>query len=531
MKKFARFFSFLKRNSFLLFLCIALNIISGLSKSIGAVYLQDITDTLEQGGTDSLLSFVLIGGALTFGSYVLRWLGAVVPNYLSHKFAYETRVQLFTHLSKIPFIDYEGYSQGELQSLIQNDSDKAGFIFYSALSRILNNVFLFIFSVWVMAATNVPATILAVFIVFAATAINQRILRRMKKHEKAAQQNLAEMTHSLESSFSALETIKTARAGAYAIGSFTEKQKACCDNRLRATRVDALHTIWYTFVENLCLFGSIGYLGFLGISGEMSIGEVLMFIYLIKQIIMPIEVAFRWMVTITSATASWERILEKYAVPSEEPPASPAPADISRFEARGITFAYKDKAPILQKQDVLLNKGELSGLSGPSGSGKTTLLKILSGMYQAENGSYTADGNLLPSLQGIAAYAALNNSLFPLSIYENIALGNEDITREAAQSMLERLGFAEWLRSLPEGLDTVLNNDRSGGQQQAVINARALLSGKPMIILDEPYSALDTEREIALNAVLQDMKVHKLILLTSHREDIFADVEQKIVLN
>ena len=531
MKKYAKFFSFLKRNTFLLFLCVTLNVVSGLSKSLGAVYLQDITDTLEAGGTDSLLSFVLIGGILTFSSYVLRWLGAVVPNFLSHKFAYETRIELFTHLSKIPFIDYEGDSQGELQSIIQNDSDKAGFIFYSALSRILNNIFLFIFSVWVMAATNIPATILAVAIVFAATAVNQRILRRMKKHETAAQQNLAEMTHSLESSFSGLETIKTARAGDYAVSSFTEKQKAYCENRLRSTKVDAMRTIWYTFIENLCLFGSIGYLGFLGISGEMSIGEVLMFIYLIKQIIMPIEVAFRWMVTITSSAASWERILKKYAVPAEQSPSSPPPADIGCLEARDITFAYNDKAPILQKQDVALQKGKLTGLSGSSGSGKTTLLKILSGVYRAESGSCTADGKLLTSLQGIAAYAALDNGLFPLSIYDNIALGDGGITRKAAETMLERLGFAEWLHSLPQGLDTMLNNDISGGQKQAITNARALLSGKPLLILDEPCSALDSEREEALNMVLQKMKGQKLILLTSHREDILAGCDKKINLS
>ena len=105
-----------------------------------------------------------------------------------------------------------------------------------------------------------------------------------------------------------------------------------------------------------------------------------------------------------------------------------------------------------------------------------------------------------------------------------------DVTREAAESMLVRLGFGNWLRSLPEGLDTLLNNDISGGQKQAVTNARALLSGKPVIILDEPYSALDAEREAALSRLLQDMKKQKLLLLTSHREDIFAGVDQKIVL-
>jgi len=532
MKKSKKLFSFLKKNLCFFLLCLVLNIISGYSKSAGAIYLQKITDTLEAKSTDYILVFVLIGGGLTFVSYVLRWLGAVVPNYLTQKFAYETRVELFTHLSKISFIKYEGYSQGELQSIIQNDTEKAGQIFYTVLSRMLNNIFLFIFSVWVMANTNVPATIVTVLIVLVATAVNQLILKRLKIHEKGAQRNIAEMTYSLGSTFSSMETVKTFWAKDYVMKNFIEKQDRYCENRIRSTRVGAVRTIWSTLIENFCLYGSIGYLGFLGLSGKITIGEVMMFIYLIKQIIMPIEVVLRWLSTLTSSYASFERILEKLDEETENISINTdIPANIKVIKVDDISFSYGSGYPIIKDLDILLESCNITGFSSASGTGKTTLLKILSGLYESPTVKYEIDGKSVDSLKGIVAYASLENSLFPMTIYENIAIANENLTKNDIKLALEKLGFKEWLSSLPEGVDTPLNQNVSGGQRQAVSNARVILSGKPFIILDEPYSALDTAKERALNRILEKEKHNRIILITSHREDVFMRADRKLQLS
>lgn len=523
-------------NILLVLLCFLLNGISGYSKSVGAEYLQKITDLLEIKETENLLTFILIGGALTFLSYVIRWLGAVVPYYLSEKFACEIRIGLFEKLRKIPFLSYEGGEKGEYLSLIQNDSDRSGQMFYILLSRVLNNLFLFGFSIWVMAKTNVRATVVVVLFILAATGINQYILRFMKKYEKAAQNNLAQMTHSLESTWRGLETIKMFQAGNYAKEGYLGRQKEYCGNRLKAAAVNACRTLWYAVVENLCLYGSVAYLGYMGLRGEMSIGSVLMFIYLIKQIIMPIEVVFRWMSTFTGSAASWERIKKQFAKEEEQETGKCGFDDSERAETdqTGVVsvscldFSYDGNTRVLHDVELELKRGKITGLKGQSGSGKTTLLKVLTGVYHSDTAEYRWNGSRIDSLFGRVAYGAMEHSIFPVSLYENVALGREDITKEAVRKLLSEMGFDEWLTSLPEGVDTILTGNMSGGQRQAVSTARALMSGRTMLILDEPYSALDGEKEECLTRLLLEESRKKIILISSHREEVFQTLNAEM---
>lgn len=518
MKTYRGFFELLKASWILVALGLGLNLLFGFLKTIGAVYLQKITDALEAGAMEQILSLVLIGGSLTFLSFAVRWLGAILPQFLQEKFSYQIRLRLLEQLGRIPFLRFESYSAGELQSRIQNDSKKAGQALYTILSRIANNVFLFLFSIWFMATTNVLATVIAVVTVVAATWVNQTILKRMKKYDKAAQQNLAEMTRSLEHTFSAMETVKTAGAEEYAVGLYQKRQNEYCENRMRSTRVGALRTLWYSITENLCLYGSILYLGILGIRGVLTIGEVLMFIYLVKQIIMPIEVIFRWMSNLPGSAASWERIHEILEQEQDAPyRENEELISAQTLELTQIDFAYNKDRPILKDVGLCLTRGHIIGLSGESGSGKTTLLKLLMGLYHSPAMQVIVDDRAsLPPIPWDIAYASLENCIFPMSIYDNIVLGNENVRKDQVREILKELGFSDWIDSLPMEIDTVAEG-MSGGQKQAVVNARTLLSGRNIMIFDEPFSALDTDKEACLVKILKLHKKNAFILLTSHR--------------
>lgn len=533
VKDYHAFYLFAKKNIALILLCVLLNMLPGISKSIGAVYLQRITDALESNLLDKLLSFIIIGGILTFASYVLRWLGAIVARHLMEKFSYETRMTLFRHLEKIPFLSYEGFQIGELMSIIQNDTVKAGQIFYTILSRVLNNVFLFIFSVWIMLLTDVKATMLAVLIILGATVMNQFILKKVKIYEKETRNNLGEMTQSLESTFRGLETVKTHGAKSYVKADYIQKQQEYCKNKLKAAKLYAIRTLWYGMVENICLYGSVAYLGYLGMKGLMSIGEVMMFIYLIKQIIMPIEVVFRWMSTLPASTACWERIINKFEIHDDRttPEDNGDKTTIDQVDIEDLSFSYQQSNAIFQNLNISLERGKITGLFGKSGSGKTTLFKILSGMYAGIDHNCKVNGEKTNNLKSYIAYASLEKSIFPMSIYENIALGDKMVSKEEVEQLLYELGFESWITSLPSGIDTlVLNNSMSGGQKQAVSTARALLSKRQLVILDEPFSALDPEREEHLKNILKKEKMNRIFLIASHRKDSANLFDSKIVL-
>ncbi|MEG1427398.1 MAG: ATP-binding cassette domain-containing protein, partial [Oscillospiraceae bacterium] len=122
-----------------------------------------------------------------------------------------------------------------------------------------------------------------------------------------------------------------------------------------------------------------------------------------------------------------------------------------------------------------------------------------------------------PLSPGDIAFATVDKSIFPMSIYENIALGNDQITREQARGTMDSLGFSSWLDSLPQGMDTRVYDNISGGQKQGIANARAIVSGKAVLIFDEPVSALDGEKTKRLTKVLEELTKTHFVLLVTHQ--------------
>lgn len=517
--------SFLKHEWLLVIATILFNLLFGLFMTMGAVYLQRITDAIEAGKMDGIPLSILVGGSFVFFSLVIRWLGAVVPRYLSEKFSYNIKCDLFQKLTRIPFIKFEEFSCGELQSRIQSDCSKAGSILYIFLSRILNNVFIFVFSVGAMLAANVEATIVAVIVVIIATTVNQFILKDMKKRGKEVQASLAEMTKSLESTFSSIETVKSFSAEKYVGEIYANKQTTFCNNKMKVAVISAIRTLWYSITENLCLYGSIAYLGTLGILGKLSIGEVLMFIYLIKQIITPIEVVLRWLASVPECNASMERVSELMNIDEDQPTEQNQRVGIAQtLNIDDINFGYRERKHLLNDISVELKKGEVTIISGESGAGKTTLLKIIMGIYTSPDSHFAVDGEKIPRLSSAdVAYSSLDNSIFPMSVYDNIALGDSNISKKQVKEILDQLGFSAWLRSLPEGIDTEVNENLSGGQKQAIANARVILSRRNVLILDEPFSALDEKKAKCLIQTLKQIVGSNFIVLVTHQDLSFEN--------
>ncbi len=516
------YWDFVKKYWYLAVLALALNAVSGCFRSIGAVYLQRITDTLELGVTSALMSMILWGAFFQATSYIFRWLGAIVPRYMGEKYARDVRMELMGHLKEIPYPVYESQSIGNLQSVIRNDSVQAGSWLYGMFSRILTNLCLFLSSVWVMARTDPGVTVCIIGGVCLSVAVNQQILNRMTIQHQGAREALGAMTGNLEKSFAGLETVKTYQAENWVKEKFSENVRLYCRFQKKATLLSMLSGAWCTLLAKLCMYAPLAYLGMAALQGRMSIGAVVMYVYLAREVVTPIEMIFRWMSNLTRYRAALRRVEAILDLPEEQKEAgrdgcSGSPREI---RAKDLDFSYDGKQEVFSHFCLSLKKGETVLLSGESGKGKTTLMKVLLGLYASPHGTYYVDGNPIPDLSALTAYGSMENSVFPMSIYENISLGNPRIDRAACEEIMERLGFREWIRALPDGLDTKIQPDQiSGGQRQAVAVARALLAGKPLILLDEPFSALDEEKYRLFEEEFDRQKREHMLLMTSHRTE------------
>lgn len=188
-----------------------------------------------------------------------------------------------------------------------------------------------------------------------------------------------------------------------------------------------------------------------------------------------------------------------------------------------ISFSYEDSV-VIHDLSLKVMPGEHVGIVGDSGGGKSTLLKILAGLYEPDSGKVVVAGEHLPEkIREKAALVMQNNSLFPLSIRDNITCGH-DISEEIVWTACENASLAKWIRTLPDGLNTNVGergNQVSGGQAQRIQIARALCKNAPVILLDEPVSALDKDTGASvLDALNRRMTGKTVIHITHHRETL-----------
>jgi len=525
-------YKFLAKNFAWIVIITIVNIAVGWSRGLGASYVGQITDLLTLGAFDGVMRLIFIGAVLMFTSYFMRWLGAAFCHFLVHKLGFETRLKIMKHLQKISYGKFEQHSHGQLQSIMRNDVDDASQIIFMLFSRILNNVFLFAFSVYFMFIVNARATIVVIIICLVVGVVNKKILEKLRVPQKAVRKSVGDFTAVVENIFNTTDTIKTFSAKDYVMNFFRKEKQVYNTNNIKATKVDAGRRALYDFVNNLSIYISLFYLGNLAFNEVLTVGEVFVFIYLLNQIFVPIEVIFRWMSRLVGSNTSWERIYEVLGTPTEAEAATLQNASsiegAQKLEINGITFSYDDKVNVLNDVNISIELGKFNILAGESGSGKSTVLKILLGLYHSPQAKYMANNNEIgESLAGLVSFAPSDKQLFNMSIYENLCLGSNTITRQACLDLAEQLGIGDWISSLPNGIDSVISENSSnisGGQQQTLNNMRAILnafdtaSGVPIIILDEPFSALDKDKEEKLLKLLHQLKNEKLLLFTSHRE-------------
>jgi len=528
MKKNPIVAEYIRDNRKWVFLLLFITMSGGWIRGIGASWVGKITNHIAADGADGLLPMCITGYFCISLFYAGRTSSAGISAYLAEKLSRETRIKIFRYLNRISFREYEQYGAGRLQSIMYNDVAAASELIYIIFARILNNLFLFVFSVYHMFIADVKATIIVVVLAVSAALLNKMVLNYMQKPQQKIRSSIANLTELTESVFLSMDTIKILSAKQFVLHVFHKEKEIYNDNQMRSERIDAGRLMFYNLLDNLSFYISMIYLGHLAISGKMDLGTVFMFIYLIKQIFVPINTFFRCMSAIVKSNAAWARIYELLAIGGTEVVLHTGEQKIDNVIFESVNFNYGEHQNILNHVRVELHRNKINLLIGESGSGKSTLLKIISGLYPCPDAVCYCDGGRQQggSLKGRSGFAPSDGRLFCMSIYDNIALGDLRITREMCTEVIEELGFGLWLQSLPAGLDTMVEEKArnfSGGQGQMIGNVRAILGRQPVLILDEPFSALDKEREQRLINKLRQMQNEKIILITSHRRDIIDE--------
>jgi len=281
--------------------------------------------------------------------------------------------------------------------------------------------------------------------------------------------------------------------------------------------------------------------GWLIIKGEASVGIVVTMVLFAKQISSPLEEVAEVLSEIQRAAAAADRVFYLLDYPEEDQGSSTIEnLDIKgniRFE--NVDFSYDKKSPLIRKLNLDIKQGQSVAIVGPTGAGKTTIVNLLMRFYDPDNGKITIDGHDIceisrKEVRGLFGMVLQDTWLFGGTIADNVAYGKPGATREDVIKACEETYCDHFIRTLPQGYDTVIGNDTtnlSGGQKQLLTIARALLADHKLLILDEATSNVDTRTEILIQNAMDKLMAGKTCFIIAHRLSTIVDSDIILVVD
>ena len=496
-------------------------IVTSFTLAVSADFIRQITNHIQNVGLDGLWLLIFLACSSQLIHYITKYGLAVSCRNLGLKLCKLLRVDLMNYWLKMPFASFEGKKAGQYLSIAQNDAENASFYVFVVFSRIGMSVFNVLMALPFMLRIDIRLTAAVFAISIGFGIINQKVLKKIKANEarsRAAQENLF---NTALKGYDSADSVKVYNASRYMGSVYRRFRLRFSKALMNVVAIDSTRNGFYVLVQNTTLYGSILFLAWQTLAGHSTLGETLSFNILLTQALVAIEMIFRWSGVVVRCNASWERLEVEMSETINEIDL-PEESNVNRISIGNLSYAYNDTAPVFEGLALELEKGKIYRIAGESGSGKTTLIKCLLGLYDTCNAEYAIDGASANQsrVANLISYVPSESFLFEGSIHENLSLGNPEVTKETCQQMADNIGIGDWIRSLSGQLDhpvEVGGQNFSGGQRQMLCILRATLFKRPVLILDEPFSALDSEREDDLRNALLRLKDDYIILMTSHR--------------
>ncbi len=323
---------------------------------------------------------------------------------------------------------------------------------------------------------------------------------------------------------------------------FLGRAEAVRHETMRAASVEAYYLPGLLFLPSLGIAAVLLFGGREVIAGELTIGEFMLFITLLLQLVWPLE-ALGWIINlgqraVASAGRSfaWLDGIEPLPEPAEPKPLPDGPLQV-RFES--VRFAYGTEAEVLRGVDLAVEPGEIVAVCGPTGSGKTTLLNLLPRFYDPTGGRVIVGGVdtrdvPVAELRRAVAIVTQKPVLFSVLLRENLLSARPDADWDDVLAACDAAGVAAFVDDLPDGYDTLIGErgvNLSGGQRQRVALARALLAGAHVLVLDDPMSAVDTQTERLLVENLRPAVAGRTVLVATQRLSTIGVADRAVVLD
>lgn len=483
---------------------------------------------------------------LLMGLYVLSALFTFVQQYIvagvAQKVVFALRKDVQDKLNRLPLKYFDSRTHGEILSRATNDVDNIGNTLQQVLAQFISSIVLLVGIVVMMLTISPWLTLITIITLPLSILVTKNVASRSQKYFAKQQKTLGELNGHVEEMYGGHTIVKAFGHEQKSVEAFNGINEKLYDAGWRAQFVSGIIMPLMMFV------GNIGYVLVCVVGGifvtrqAITIGDVQAFIQYSQQFTMPITQVANIANLIQSALASSERVFELLDETEEVPEtanvtAIDKPKGVVTF--RDVSFGYKADAPLIEGMSIAIRPGQTVAIVGPTGAGKTTLVNLLMRFYEIGGGAISIDGvdirELARSrLRGLFGMVLQDTWLFNGTIRDNIAYGREGSTEEEVVQAAKAAYADHFIRTLPDGYDTILNEEASNlsqGQKQLLTIARAILADPAILILDEATSSVDTRTEVHIQKAMTDLMEGRTSFVIAHRLSTIRDADLILVMN
>lgn len=512
---------------------------------IGPGKLSDMTNLITSGLETGIQidAFVQIA-ALLVGLYVCGYLfnlcQGVIMATVTQRISQSMRSQIVKKINRIPLKYFDGTTTGNVLSRVTNDVDTIGQTLNQSLGTLVNaiimclgSLIMMLYTNWIMGLSGAAAALLG----FGAMIL---IISRSQKYFTRQQQELGKLNGHIEETYTGHNVVKAYNGERDAKQTFSQMNQDLYACAWKSQFMSGLMQPLMMFTGNfgyvvVCVVGAA-----LALSGQIQFGTIVAFMLYIRLFTQPLSQFAQAATSLQSAAAASERVfefLDEKEMEDEQQKTSSLATAKGNVDFTHVRFGYDAERTIVKDFSATIKAGQKVAIVGPTGAGKTTLVNLLMRFYEIGSGDITIDGTSIHALtrenvHNLFGMVLQDTWLFEGTIRENIVYSKEGVTEEQMISASKAVGLHHFVRTLPQGYDTILSDETSlsAGQKQLVTIARAMIEDAPMLILDEATSSVDTRTEVLIQKAMDKLMEGRTSFVIAHRLSTIRNADMILVM-
>ena len=503
---------------------------------------NNISDGLQTGiDMDLIIKSILIILAIYISANLVTCAASYIMITVMQKLAWSMRTSISQKINKLPLKFFDKVTVGDVLSRITNDVDTISSALNSSITTLVQAVVQFVGVTIIMFATSGRLALTAIGSSILGFVLMFFIVSRSRKYFRQQQQNLGDMNGHVEEMYSGHNIVR-------AYGATAQSKKEF--DRINDNLYNSAWKSQFFSGMLMPLMGFVGSLGYVAVcivgatltmSGAIRFGTVVAFISYVKLFTNPLSQISQAVSSLMSAGAAGERVFG-FLAEEEMPDDSGCTAHIDhvrgKVEFENVRFGYDEDKPIIHDFSADIEPGQKVAIVGYTGAGKTTMVNLLMRFYELWSGQIKIDGVLVSQMRRSDVHAMFgmvlqDTWLFDGTYRENIAYGKPGVTDEQVEAACKLVGLDHYIKTLPKGYDTELNDrsSLSAGRRQLLTIARAMVENAPMIILDEATSSVDTRTEVLVQKAMDRLTRGRTSFVIAHRLSTIRDADLILVMD